>query len=175
MTYETVTGYCWPQSAGAGDSVALHVSSAGARDVQVEVARVGLHRDVVFSGTVPAGDHPVPAKAYELGCDWPAATSLTVGDDWRSGYYEVTLTIDVDGKRGATTPSSCCARRRPTPAPSCCSWPPTRGTRTTTSAVATCTPAAPSRRCSGRWRAATCTSRRAPVGGSPPSTHPTPT
>ena len=99
MAYETVTGYCWPQSAGAGDSVALHVSSAGARDVQVEVARVGLHRDVVFSGTVPAGDHPVPAKAYELGCDWPAATSLTVGDDWRSGYYEVTLTIDVDGKQ----------------------------------------------------------------------------
>ena len=37
MAFETVTGYCWPQSAGAGDNVALHLSSAGGRDVQVEV------------------------------------------------------------------------------------------------------------------------------------------
>ena len=78
--------------------MALHLSSAGGRDVQVEVARVGVEREVVWSDTVPAGDHPAPAHAYELGCDWPVNATLTAGADWRSGYYEVVLTIDVDGK-----------------------------------------------------------------------------
>ena len=60
---------------------------------------------------------------------------------------------------GATTRSSSCARR---PARASCSrWRPTRGTPTTTSADRTCTPAAPTSPCSGRWRRATCTSRRA--------------
>ena len=50
------------------------------------------------AGDIVAGDHPVPARAYELGCDWPAATTLRAQPGWRSGYYEVVLTIDVDGK-----------------------------------------------------------------------------
>lgn len=99
MAYDTVTGYCWPHSIAPAGEVALHLSSAGGRDVHVEIARVGRRREVVWSGMVAAGDHPTPAKAYELGCAWPAATSITVGDDWRSGYYEVQLTIDVDGKQ----------------------------------------------------------------------------
>ena len=98
MSYETVTGYCWPQSIAPGGSVDLHVSSAGSRLVTVEVARIGMARDVVWSGTVEAGDHATPPGAYEHGCGWPSATTVQVGDDWRSGYYEVVLTIDVDGK-----------------------------------------------------------------------------
>jgi len=99
MAYESVSGYCWPQSVGAGGSVALHLSSSGERPVSVEIARVGGHREVVWSDTVPAGDHPVPSKAWELGCDWPVAAVVTAGHDWRSGYYEVVLTIDVEGKQ----------------------------------------------------------------------------
>jgi len=98
MAFETVTGYCWPQSIGAGGAVGLHLSSAGGRDVHVEIARVGGTSDVVWAGTVQAADHPVPPKAYELGCDWPAATIITADPSWRSGYYEVVLTIDVNGK-----------------------------------------------------------------------------
>ena len=49
MAYETVTGYCWPQSATAGDTVGLHLSSAGGRPVSVEIARVGFRRDPVFT------------------------------------------------------------------------------------------------------------------------------
>ncbi|MDO9174185.1 MAG: hypothetical protein Q7V62_05225, partial [Actinomycetota bacterium] len=98
MPFETVTGYCWPQSIAPGEPVRLHLSSAGARDVAVEVARVGASREVVWTGTVAAGDHPTPPRAYEVGCDWPAATTLTADPLWRSGYYEVVLTIDVDGK-----------------------------------------------------------------------------
>src|SRR5690606_37969268 len=37
MAYETVTGYCWPQSAEGGDVVGLHLSAARGRPVSVEV------------------------------------------------------------------------------------------------------------------------------------------
>jgi hypothetical protein len=97
MAFDTVSGYCWPQSVLPGDPVALHLSSAGAREVQVEIARVGRTRDVVFTGTVAAGDHSVPARAWEVGCDWPVAHRVATDPSWRSGYYEVVLTIDVDG------------------------------------------------------------------------------
>ena len=49
MAREVVTGYCWPQSAVAGEQVGLHMSSSGGRPVRVEVARVGGRREVVFS------------------------------------------------------------------------------------------------------------------------------
>ncbi|MBA3652672.1 MAG: hypothetical protein H0W70_00600 [Actinobacteria bacterium] len=99
MARETVTGYCWPQSAEPGGRVELHLSSSGDRPVRVEIARVGLVRTVVFSDdAVAAGDHPTPNNASAEGCDWPAAMTIDIGDDWRSGYYEVTLEIDVGGK-----------------------------------------------------------------------------
>ena len=100
MAYETVTGYCWPQSVAPGGQVRLHLSSAGARPVSVEVARVGAERSVVHTEPdVPAGDHPTPPDAHSAGCGWPAAAEIAVGEGWRSGYYEVLLEIDVDGKR----------------------------------------------------------------------------
>ncbi len=99
MAYETVDGYCWPQSVTGGGAVGLHLSSAGGRTVQVEVARVGWRREVVWSDSVPADDLPTPLGADRDGCGWPAAVVLDVDPAWRSGYYEVVLEIDVDGKR----------------------------------------------------------------------------
>jgi hypothetical protein len=100
MAFETVNGYCWPQTVAPGGRVALHLSSAGARPVDVEVARVGGTREVVHTEAgVPAGDHPTPNGAAQTGCGWPAAAEVVVGDGWRSGYYEVVLEIGVDGKR----------------------------------------------------------------------------
>jgi|SRR5581483_8643379 len=100
MAYETVTGYCWPQSAAAGESVALHLSSPRGTPVSVEVARVGARREVVTrDGAVPADDHVTPADADTHGCGWPAAFAIDVGASWRSGYYEVVLDVDIDGKR----------------------------------------------------------------------------
>ena len=99
MAYETVNGYCWPQSAAPGERVALHLASAGSRPVSVEVARVGRRREVVFTEhAVPADDHPTPTDAPEHGCRWPVASEIAVGVGWRSGYYEVVMTIDVDGR-----------------------------------------------------------------------------
>ena len=98
MSFETVAGYCWPQSVAPGGTVALHLSSAGGRDVHVEIARVGWRREVVWSDTVPAGDHPTPRDASANGCGWPAAVTIDAQPDWRSGYYEVVLSIDVGGR-----------------------------------------------------------------------------
>ncbi|MGB0113650.1 MAG: N,N-dimethylformamidase beta subunit family domain-containing protein [Ilumatobacteraceae bacterium] len=99
MAFETVTGYCWPQSVTPGERVGLHMSSARGLDVSVEIARIGVERDVVFSDeAVPADDHPTPPDAFERGCGWPAASEISVGAGWRSGYYEVVMTIDVDGR-----------------------------------------------------------------------------
>src|SRR3954467_11231424 len=99
MAREVVAGYCWPQSVAPGEQVGLHLSSAGARPVRVEVARVGTTRDVVFrSEAVPAEEHATPKNAASHGCGWPIALTLDVGSEWRSGYYEVVLEIDVGEK-----------------------------------------------------------------------------
>jgi hypothetical protein len=99
MARATVSGYCWPQSAEAGERVALHLASSGAAPVTIEVARIGEHRTVVVRAPdVPVDDHPVPEDASANGCGWPAAFEITVADEWASGYYEVTLTATVDGR-----------------------------------------------------------------------------
>jgi hypothetical protein len=83
--------YCWPPSAAPGDEVGIHVAADGGR-VHVEVARDGLTREVVWHGEVEAAPHAIPPDASAEGCRWPAAGTLTVGADWRSGYHAVTLT-----------------------------------------------------------------------------------
>ncbi len=99
MAYETVNGYCWPQSVTGGDRVGFHLSSAGGRPTSIEVARVGSERTVVHhEPDLPVDDHPVPPDAHSRGCDWPVAFELQVDPGWLSGYYEVVLTVDVGGK-----------------------------------------------------------------------------
>src|SRR5256885_15524628 len=99
MTREVVTGYCWPQSVAGGEQVTLHVSSSGGRPVRVEVARVGMRREVVFrSESVAASEHEIPKDASANGCRWPVALTLDVDPRWRSGYYEVVMEIDVGEK-----------------------------------------------------------------------------
>ncbi len=99
MAREVVTGYCWPQSVAAGEPVGLHLSSAGGRPVRVEVARASGHRETVLTVAAVAADHhELPPDAATHGCGWPVALTIEVGDDWRSGFYEVTFEIDVDGK-----------------------------------------------------------------------------
>lgn len=99
MGREVVTGYCWPQSVRGGEQVELHLSSAGGRPVRVEVARLGVRREVVFrSASVTADEHTIPADASAKGCGWPSATTIDVDPAWRSGFYEVVLEIDVGEK-----------------------------------------------------------------------------
>jgi hypothetical protein len=72
--------------------VGLHASTSHG-PCRIEIARVGLEREVVLTLTgVAVGDHPTPDGADRNGCGWPVATTFEVGADWRSGYYDITLT-----------------------------------------------------------------------------------
>jgi hypothetical protein len=83
--------YAWPQSADAGQEVALHVST-DARTFDVEVAREGATRAVVWSRSgAPGRVLETPADASSRGCGWPASVAIPIGRDWPSGYYSVVL------------------------------------------------------------------------------------
>ena len=86
-----IEAYCWPQSVVPGEPVALHLSTY-APTVQIEVARDGAEREVVWRGEVGGDFYPTPDDASSHGCGWPAALEIPVGADWRSGYYAVTVT-----------------------------------------------------------------------------------
>jgi hypothetical protein len=117
-----VAGYAWPQSVARGEAVALHLSAQGG-PVEVEVARVGLARDVLWRATVEGvGDHPLPPDAATHGCRWPVAVQVPVGRDWPSGFYEIALRVaeEVDesfgaGDGGATASAQAFVVVRPPP------------------------------------------------------------
>jgi hypothetical protein len=84
-------GYADKLSYLPGEEVKLHLSSAGA--FEIELARLGVKREVVWrQSDLPALPHPIPADASARGCRWPAGATLRVCDDWRTGYYEARLT-----------------------------------------------------------------------------------
>src|SRR5262249_10803787 len=82
--------YAWPQSVVAGDTVALRAAGPES-DGEVQIARIGARRDVVWSGRVQIEPHELPDRAAQVGCPWPDAVRIDVPPDWRSGYYEVSL------------------------------------------------------------------------------------
>jgi hypothetical protein len=85
-----VAGYTWPQSVQPGETFDLHLSST-AGPVDVEIARVGRRREVVWEAeAIETGSHPYPERFTENGCDWPVSLTVPVGD-WRTGYYEIVL------------------------------------------------------------------------------------
>ncbi len=73
-----------------GERFTLHASSTRP-ECRLEVARVGRARLVVHRADVAIGDHPAPPNADRDGCGWPPAVTVTIGDDWRSGYYDIVL------------------------------------------------------------------------------------
>ena len=85
-------GYCFPRSAASGGSIPLHVSTDAAT-FDVEVAREGAERQVVWHALGVRGEaYPIPDESAANGCRWAASLEIPIGEDWRSGYYAVTLT-----------------------------------------------------------------------------------
>ena len=67
-----IEGYASPTSVRAGEHVRLHISTS-APEYSVEVARVGLEREIVWAREGLTGArHPVPELASTHGCGWPA-------------------------------------------------------------------------------------------------------
>ncbi|MGZ4792261.1 MAG: N,N-dimethylformamidase beta subunit family domain-containing protein [Ilumatobacteraceae bacterium] len=89
--YDAVEGYCDALSYVPGQTLALHTSSRAHR-YDIEIHRWGADRRLVWSaGNIAGTEHPTPADADANGCGWPVAVNVTIGDDWRSGFYLVTL------------------------------------------------------------------------------------
>jgi len=81
-----------------GESFGL-CASGDQGPVSVEIARVGADRTIVLRRDgVAVDNHPTPVDAVSAGCNWPAAIEITIGDDWRSGYYDIVVT-DTAGER----------------------------------------------------------------------------
>lgn len=79
-------------SARPGEEVTLFGSSS-AGPCTLVVTRIGQdRREVLTVADIPVGDHPTPDDADTNGCHWPAAGSFRIGEDWATGYYDLTLT-----------------------------------------------------------------------------------
>lgn len=91
-----IEGYADQLSYRAGEVVSLHVSTS-APLYDMEVARIGAQREIVWrEESLKGAAYDIPEEASAQGCDWPVAHGFTVGADWRSGYYEVRLSV-ADG------------------------------------------------------------------------------
>ncbi len=104
-----IDGYTDPMSVRPGEEIAFHIST-NAKTYSLEIAREGAEREVVWSKEgLPGEEHPVghdsgrPASAAMYGCNWPAALKLPIPDDWRSGYYSVTMRGTRDGRESKPT------------------------------------------------------------------------
>jgi hypothetical protein len=97
-----VEGYAGQLSHLPGEMVSMHCSSRRRSPFSVEVTRVGATREVVWQADgLQAGDQPLPARAWAVGCGWPATFEIPVGQHWRSGFYEVAMRADgVDEPEG---------------------------------------------------------------------------
>ena len=95
-----IHGYPGKRSYVAGEEVTFHLSTDTAK-VDVEIARIGLQRKVVWSKKgIPAWQHPVPKHASSHGCDWPATFSVKIPESWASGCYEAwTRSGETQGNR----------------------------------------------------------------------------
>jgi hypothetical protein len=86
-----IEGYTGKVSYAPGDDVTLHVSTTAAK-FSAEFTRIGAEHVSVWKKADIAGSaHPTPKNASSHGCGWPSAISIPVPADWKSGYYQVSL------------------------------------------------------------------------------------
>lgn len=107
----SIEGYTDQLSYAAGDEIQFHLSGTAPTDILIE--RVGQDRVKMYEQTgIKVADSPVPVRAASHGCGWQVAHRLTIPADWKSGYYEVTLTAKDKGgtftHRATRTASSKC-------------------------------------------------------------------
>lgn len=105
-------GYAGQVSYRPGEEVALHVSTSAAK-FRIEVARLGARPEVVLTrGDLPGRESPIPEDASSHGCHWPALVKFSIPEQWRGGYYHVTLRAEDGGgkfieRNRRTVESSC--------------------------------------------------------------------
>lgn len=90
-----VDGYANQLSVVPGEELAFHIST-NAATVSLVIERIGLASTrVLAQEAIPGRQYPVPDRASSDGCQWPAAFQFKVPADWKSGYYQATLTAKL--------------------------------------------------------------------------------
>jgi hypothetical protein len=86
-----VMGYANRLSCVAGEEISFHLSSSS-DSVRMEIQRVGATNGKVFERPdIACAEHPIPDRASSHGCEWPAAFTLIIPADWKSGCYIATV------------------------------------------------------------------------------------
>lgn len=94
-------GYTDQLSYAPGDAVQFHLSSPTPCDL--ELARLGPKREVVWKQRVVTKGHDIPPDASSHGCRWPVAHTLKIPADWRTGYYECRIRSQAPGLAEGTS------------------------------------------------------------------------
>ncbi len=98
-----VLGYPNQVSYQPGEQVNLHLSSS------FDTADVIIHRvaaDAVIMmehKSIAVSAQPIPDRASSHGCNWPQSLSFVIPVDWKSGYYQATLTAGSGEKTATST------------------------------------------------------------------------
>jgi hypothetical protein len=89
-----VWGYAGAFSYAPGETLQLHVSSSRPA-YSVTITRDGQSPEVVFVREGITGHrHDVPDESYAHGCDWPVELEISIGKEWRSGFYLVVFSVE---------------------------------------------------------------------------------
>ena len=88
-----LAAYAWPLSVEPGGEVAVHAAGPAGR-AALEIARIGARRDVVLRTSIALEPRGVPDDASTRGCGWQVTTTIDVGTEWPSGYYEIVVRGD---------------------------------------------------------------------------------
>jgi len=98
-----VLGYANKLSGVPGEEIAFHLSSSGA-SVRMVIERQGGTNETVFEkADIACAAHPIPDRASSDGCNWPAALTMTIPQDWKSGCYVATLILKTDDQETRST------------------------------------------------------------------------
>jgi len=95
-----IEGYSKPMSVAPGDSIEFKVSSS--TDFDLTVLRLNpidtdpLGEQMQEPVRLPGAVQSYPEDAWESGCGWETALTLTVPEEWRSGVYSAQC-IGTDG------------------------------------------------------------------------------
>ena len=87
-----VFGYANKLSVTPGEELSFHLSS-NAGSVDVEISRLGAEDQKLWERrNVTCTQQPIPDRASSDGCGWPVTLTMTVPEDFSSGYYQASLT-----------------------------------------------------------------------------------
>ncbi len=93
-----VLGYANKLSVVPGEEIAFHLSSSGASVRMLIERQGGTNETVLEKADIACAIHQIPDRASSDGCNWPAAFTLTIPPDWKSGCYVATLILKNEVK-----------------------------------------------------------------------------